>query len=73
MIKDLFKILVLLNNKLLITLMMKLNRKANEIDFEKDGATVGSGNTVNFTGAGVSAVSVSGDVNSIINDVVVIL
>ena len=34
------------------------NRKANEIDFEKDGATVGSGNTVNFTGAGVSAVSV---------------
>ena len=41
------------------------NRKANEIDFEKDGATVGSGNTVNFTGAGVSAVSVSGDVATI--------
>ena len=41
------------------------NRKANEIDFEKDGATVGSGNTVNFTGAGVSAVSVSGDVATV--------
>ena len=41
------------------------NRKANEIDFEKDGSTVGSGNTVNFTGAGVSAVSVSGDVATI--------
>ncbi len=41
------------------------NRKANEIDFEKDGATVGSGNTINFTGAGVSAVSVSGDVATV--------
>ena len=41
------------------------NRKANEIDFEKDGATVGSGNTVNFTGAGVSSVSVSGDVATV--------
>ena len=41
------------------------NRKANEIDFEKDGVTVGSGNTINFTGAGVSAVSVSGDVATI--------
>ena len=41
------------------------NRKANEIDFEKDGSTVGSGNTVNFTGAGVSAVTVSGDVATV--------
>ena len=36
------------------------NRKANENDFQKDGVQVGSANTVNFTGAGVSAVSVSG-------------
>ena len=37
------------------------NRKANEIDFQKNSSTVGSGNTINFTGAGVSAVTVSGD------------
>ena len=42
------------------------NRKANEIDFLRNGSTVGSGNTVNFTGAGVSAVSVSGDIASVI-------
>ena len=41
------------------------NRKANEIDFQRNGSQVGSGNTVNFTGAGVSAVSVSGDVATI--------
>ena len=41
------------------------NRKANEIDLQKDGTQVGSANTVNFTGAGVSAVSVSGDVATI--------
>ena len=41
------------------------NRKANEIDFNKDGSLVGSGNTINFTGAGVSAVSVSGDVATV--------
>ena len=40
------------------------NRKANEIDFNKDGSTVGSGNTVNFTG-GVAGVSVSGDVATV--------
>ena len=28
------------------------NRKANEIDFQKNGSQVGSGNTINFTGAG---------------------
>ena len=41
------------------------NRKANELDFQKDGATVGSGNTINFIGSGVSAVSVSGDVATV--------
>ena len=41
------------------------NRKANENDFQKDGVQVGSANTVNFTGAGVSSVSVSGDVATI--------
>ena len=41
------------------------NRKANEIDFQKDGSAVGSGNTINFTGAGVSAVSVSGDIATV--------
>ena len=41
------------------------NRKANEIDLQKDGTLVGSGNTVNFTGAGVSSLSVSGDVATI--------
>ena len=45
--------------------MMRQTERQNEIDFEKDGATVGSGNTVNFTGAGVSAVSVSGDVATV--------
>ena len=40
------------------------NRKANEVDFTKDGATVGSGNTINFTG-GVESVSVSNDVATI--------
>jgi len=41
------------------------NRKANEIDFQKDGNAVGSGNTINFIGSGVSAVSVSGDVATV--------
>ena len=41
------------------------NRKANEIDFQKNGSVVGSGNTINFTGAGVSAITVSGDVATV--------
>lgn len=41
------------------------NRKSNELDFQKDGAAVGSGNTINFIGSGVSAVSVSGDVATV--------
>jgi hypothetical protein len=41
------------------------NRKANEVDFQKDGVAVGSGNTINFIGSGVSAVSVSGDVATV--------
>ena len=41
------------------------NRKANEIDFQKNASTVGSGNTINFTGAGVSAVTVSGDIATV--------
>ena len=41
------------------------NRKANEVDFNKDGTLVGSANTINFTGAGVSAVSVNGDVATV--------
>ena len=41
------------------------NRKANEIDFQKNGSVVGSGNTINFTGAGVSAVTVSGDIATV--------
>ena len=40
------------------------NRKANEIDFQKDGSIVGSGNTINFTG-NVDSVSVSGDVATV--------
>ena len=41
------------------------NRKSNELDFQKDGTAVGSGNTINFIGSGVSAVSVSGDVATV--------
>ncbi len=41
------------------------NRKANEIDFQRNSSQVGSGNTINFTGAGVSAVTVSGDVATV--------
>ena len=41
------------------------NRKANEVDIERNGSTVGSGNTINFTGSGVSAVSVSGDIATV--------
>jgi|TARA_R100000030_G_scaffold96980_1_gene85581 hypothetical protein len=40
------------------------NRKANEIDFQKNGAVVGSGNTLNFTG-GIENVSVSNDIATI--------
>ena len=40
------------------------NRKANEIDFKKDGTTVGSGNTINFTG-NVDSITVSGDVATV--------
>ena len=54
-IKDLFKILVLLNNRLLIILMMS-KQKANENDFQKDGVQVGSANTVNFTGGSLFSI-----------------
>ena len=37
------------------------NKKVNEIDFQKEGALVGGGTTINFTG-NVDSVSVSGDV-----------
>ena len=40
------------------------NRKANEVDFQKNGTLVGSGNTLNFTG-GIENVSVSSDVSTI--------
>ncbi|BCU98980.1 MAG: hypothetical protein CM15mV24_2050 [Bellamyvirus sp.] len=40
------------------------NRKANEVDFQKNGTLVGSGNTLNFTG-GIEDISVSGDVSTI--------
>ena len=30
-------------------------RKANEVDFQRNGSAVGSGNTINFIGSGVSA------------------
>ena len=40
------------------------NRKSNEIDFQKDGSIVGSGNTINFTG-GIENVTVSNDVATI--------
>ena len=41
------------------------NKKANEIDLQKDGSLVGGGTTINFIGSGVSAVSVSGDVATV--------
>ena len=41
------------------------NRKANEVDIQRNGSTVGSGNTINFIGSGVSAVSVSGDIATV--------
>ena len=41
------------------------NKNANDIDFQKDASAVGSGNTVNFTGAGVSSVSLSGGVAAV--------
>ena len=41
------------------------NKNANDIDFQKDASAVGSGNTVNFTGAGVSAVTLSGGVATV--------
>ena len=40
------------------------NKKANEIDFQKDGALVGGGTTINFTG-NVDSVSVNGDVTTV--------
>jgi len=40
------------------------NRKANEVDFQKNGSVVGSGNTLNFTG-GIENVTVSNDVATI--------
>ena len=40
-------------------------KKANEIDFQINGSTVGGGTTINFTGAGTSTVSVSGDVATV--------
>ena len=40
------------------------NRKANEIDFQKNGSSVGSGNTINFTGD-IENVTVTNDVATI--------
>ena len=40
------------------------NKKSNEIDFQKDGALVGGGTTINFTG-NVDSVTVSGDVTTV--------
>ena len=40
------------------------NRKANEVDFQKNGSVVGSGNTLNFTG-GIENVTVSNDIATI--------
>jgi len=40
-------------------------KNANDIDFQRNGSTVGSGNTINFTGAGVSSVSLSGGVATV--------
>ena len=39
-------------------------KKANEVDFQKNGTLVGSGNTLNFTG-GIEDISVSGDISTI--------
>jgi len=41
------------------------NKNANDIDFQRNGSAVGSGNTVNFTGAGVTSVSLSGGVATV--------
>ena len=40
-------------------------KNANDIDFQRNSSAVGSGNTVNFTGAGVSSVTLSGGVATI--------
>tara|TARA_B100001113_G_scaffold253913_1_gene209371 strand:+ start:6349 stop:9126 length:2778 start_codon:yes stop_codon:yes gene_type:complete len=40
-------------------------KNANDIDFQRNSSAVGSGNTVNFTGAGVSAVTLSGGVATV--------
>ena len=50
--------------------MMKQTEKQTNFDFQKDGTAVGSGNTINFIGSGVSAVSVSGDVATVTLQVV---
>ena len=41
------------------------NKNSNDIDFQRNGSTVGSGNTINFTGAGVSSVNLSGGVATV--------
>ena len=41
------------------------NKNSNDIDFQRNGSTVGSGNTINFTGAGVTSVSLSGGVATV--------
>ena len=41
------------------------NKNSNDIDFQKDASAVGSGNTINFTGAGVSSVNLSGGVATV--------
>ena len=41
------------------------NKNANDIDFQRNASAVGSGNTINFTGAGVSSVSLSGGVATV--------
>jgi len=40
-------------------------KNANDIDFQRNSSAVGSGNTINFTGAGVSAVTLSGGVATV--------
>ena len=40
-------------------------KNSNDIDFQRNASAVGSGNTVNFTGAGVSSVNLSGGVATV--------
>jgi len=40
-------------------------KNANDIDFQRNASAVGSGNTINFAGAGVTSVSLSGGVATV--------